>query len=223
MALSCQTSTTRWVLGRWTSTLQSVYALASIELFAPGRNGTEALRRARAERSLTYEIRWCRGRNEPGVLLDRGYNVASTTRASMGASAVQNVAEDGPDHRTLVLRPEGASTSTSTSLFMADLRVVARRADPNPLLEERPTRFACAETTRQTVTTIAGEKAQAGSPRAPPRAPLIKEVKTICTYELDPKNQDVMRGRQRTATFLVPDAASTGDLRRCGRRWLPRA
>ena len=33
----------------------------------------------------------------------------------------------------------------------------------------------------------------------------------ICTYELDAQNPDVMRGAQRTATFLVPDAAYTGD------------
>ena len=36
-------------------------------------------------------------------------------------------------------------------------------------------------------------------------------METICTYELDPTNPDVMRGGQRTATFLVPDAAYTGD------------
>ena len=36
-------------------------------------------------------------------------------------------------------------------------------------------------------------------------------METICTYELDRSNPDVMRGSQRTATFLVPDAAYTGD------------
>ena len=193
-----------WVLGRWTvsSVLRSVYAPAGEALFAPGRNGTEALQRARAEPSLTYDIRWIRGGEpEQVVTLDRGFNVASITRASMGASAVQSVEEDGPDHRTLVLRPEGAP---STEVFSADLRVVARRTDP---LTERPTLFACAETTRQTITTIAGGKAQGG----PPKAPLVKEIETICTYELDPSNPDVMRGGQRTATFLVPDAAYTGD------------
>ena len=125
----------------------------------------------------------------------------------MGASAVQNVQEDGPDHRTVVLRPDGAP---STSLFSADIRVVARRADPYPMKgeEERPALFACAETTRQTVTTIAGDKAQQGGR---PKSPLVKEVETICTYALDPANPDVMRGGQRTATFLVPDAEYTGD------------
>ena len=195
-----------WVLGRWTvtSTLRSVYAPAGQELFAPGKNGTEALRRARIEPPLAYEVRWRRGDPEQ-VILDRGFNVASISRANMGASAVQNVEEDGPDHRTLVLRPDGAP---SASLFSADIRVVARRADPYPMREERPTLFACAETTRQTVTTIAGEKAQGGGP---PKSPLVKEVETICTYALDPANPDVMRGGQRTATFLVPDAEYTGD------------
>ena len=197
----------QWALGRWTvtSTLRSVYAPAGEELFAPGRNGTDALRRARIEPPLTYEIRWRRGRGDPApVVLDREYNVASISRATMGASAVQNVHEDGPDHRTLILRPEGAP---ATALFSADIRVVARRADPYPLKVERPYLFACAETTRQTIIAIAGEKAQRGSPSSP----LVKEVETICTYELDARNLNVMRGAQRTATFLVPDVAYTGD------------
>jgi len=195
-----------WALGRWTatSTLRSVYAPAGPDLFAPGRNGTEALKRARVEAPLSYEVRWRRS-GESAVVVDRGYNVASISRASMGSAAVQNVEEDGTDHLTLVLRPAGAPP---TSLFSADLRVVARRTDSFPSSDQsRPRLFACAETTRQTVTSIAGEKAQAG----PPRAPLIKEIETIATYELDPKNPNVMRGGQRTATFLVPDAAYTGD------------
>lgn len=198
-----------WVLGRWavTSTLRSVYAPAGDELFAPGRNGTDALKRARSEARtatpLAYDVRWRRSR-EPKPVLDREFNVASITRASMGANSVQNVEEDGPDHRTLLLRPDG---SPSTVLFSADIRVVARRVDPYPRNDERPNLFACAETTRQTVTTVAGETAQGRRPQSP----LVKEVETICTYELDPQNPDVMRGGQRTATFLVPDAAYTGD------------
>ena len=200
----------QWALGRWkaTSTLRSVYAPAGEELFAPGRNGTEALRRARIDAPLSYEVRWRRGKSDADpmqVIVDRGYNVASISRASMGASSVQNVEEDGADHLTLVLRPAGAPP---TALFAADLRVVARRTDAFPLSAERPGLFACAETTRQTVTSIAGEKAQG---TGPPKSPLIKEIETICTYELDPNNPNVMRGFQRTATFLVPDAAYTGD------------
>jgi len=193
-----------WALGRWTatSTLQSVYAPAGEELFAPGRNGSEALRRARIDAPLTYEVRWRRGGDS--VVVDRAYNVAAISRASMGASAVQNIDEDGPDHLSLVLRPAGAPP---TSLFAADLRVVARRTDSYPSKPDRPNLFACAETTRQTVTSIAGEKAQGG----PPKSPLVKEIETICTYELDARNPNVMRGAQRTATFLVPDAAYTGD------------
>ena len=194
-----------WHLGAWraTSTLKSVFAPAGVEVFAPGRNGTEALRRAREETPLTYDVRWRRERSGDGIVVDREYNVASISRASMGASAVQNVAEDGPDHLTLVLRPAGAPAS---SLFQADLRVTARRTDPYPLTG-RPDFFACAEVTRQTVTTIAGEKAAP----SPTRGPLTKEIETICTYELDPANPSIMRGLQRTATFLVPDAAYTGD------------
>lgn len=194
-----------WALGRWTasSTLRSVFAPAGEALFSPGRNGTEALRRARLEvgAPLDYEVRWRRPEND--VIVDREFNVASISRATMGANAVQNAQEDGPDHLTIVLRPNGAP---GTSLFSADLRVVSRRTDPYPLAP-RPNYFACAETTRQQVTTVAGEKAAAG----PPRSPLIKEIETICTYELDAANPAVMRGHQRTATFLVPDATYTGD------------
>ena len=194
-----------WALGRWAarSTLRSVLAPAGDELFSPGRNGTEALRRARLEAgtALEYPVKWI----QPGgrVVVDREYNVASISRATMGPEAVQDARADGPDHLTMVLRPAGAP---SGSLFSADLRVVGRRTDPYPLAE-RPNFFACAETTRQTVTTVAGERAAPG----PPRAPLIKEIETICTYELDSRDSRVMRGQQRTASFLVPDAGYTGD------------
>ena len=91
----------------------------------------------------------------------------------MGSSAVQQVAEDGPDHLTTYLQPKGAPPGV---VYAADLRVVARRVDPPNA--ERPNLFVCAETTRQTVTPIAGEKAAASGP---PKSPLIKEIDTIQT------------------------------------------
>ena len=195
-----------WFMGRWSakSTLSAVYAPAGDAVFAPGRNGTEALRRARLEVGdpLEYDVKW--KRPAEAVVVDREYNVKSISRASMGANAVQDAQEDGPDHLTLVLKPAGAPKG---SLFSADLRVVARRTDPFPL-EGRPAAFACAEVSRQTVTTINGEKAVVTGPS---RGPLIKEIETICTYQLDPNDPKIMRGSQRTATFLVPDAAYTGD------------
>jgi len=197
----------RWVLGKWrvTSTVKSAFAPAGIEVFAPGRNGTEALRRARAEAPLTYDVRWRLSRGvDDAVVVDREYNTASISRASMGPNAVQDVQEDGADHLTLVLKPDGAPAS---SLFAADLRVVSRRTDPYPLIAERPNWFGCAETTRQTVTSIAGEKAAPGKPKSP----LVKEIETLVTYEVDANNPEIMRGYQRTATFLVPDATYTGD------------
>ena len=198
-----------WALGKWTavSTLSSVLAPAGEDLFSPGRNGTEALRRARLEvgQPLEYAVRW-READGPGeatsVVVDREYNTASISRATMGPNAVQNTQADGPDRLSLVLRPDGAPAS---SLYRADLRVVQRRTDPYPLAE-RPNFFACAETTRQTVVVVAGDKAS-----GPRSGPLIKEIDTICTYELDASDPKIMRGYQRTATFLVPDAAYTGD------------
>lgn len=205
-----------WTLGRWIarSTLKAVYAPAGEEVFAPGQNGTAALQKARREVSeppLEYEVRWRRNGaaaaadDQQQVVVDREFNVASISRASMGPSAVQNVEADGPDHLTLVLRPAGAPKG---SLFAADLRVVSRRTDTYPPVPSRPYLFVCAETVRQSVTTVAGERPEAA---ARPRPPLVKEIQTIVSYELDPRNPDIMRGYQRTATFLVPDTAYTGD------------
>ena len=41
----------------------------------------------------------------------------------------------------------------------------------------------------------------------PRRAPMVKEVETFCTYDRQPDGS--FTGVQRTATFLVPDAAYT--------------
>ena len=200
-----------WFLGKWmaTSTQVSVIAPAGVELFAPGRNGTEALRRARAEDgpqyALKYDVRWRRQSNQQDqteVVVDRGYNVASISRASMGAKAVQEVKEDGANHLTTYLTPSGAPAGL---VYAADLRVVSRRTDPPN--SARPNLFVCAETTRQTVTAVAGERAAS----AAPKSPLIKEIETIVTYERDANDPNLMRGYQRTATFLVPDTAYTGD------------
>ena len=200
-----------WFLGKWTATsqLESVIAPAGVDLFAPGRNGTDSLQRARAEigpqDALKYDVRWRKRVNlkdELDVVVDRGYNVASISRAAMGEKAVQEVQEDGPDHLTTYLVPKGAPPGIT---YAADLRVVSRRTDPPD--SSRPNRFVCAETTRQTVTSIAGGKAGPG----PPKSPLVKEIETIVTYELDASDPNLMRGYQRTATFLVPDAQYTGD------------
>ena len=199
-----------WFFGRWkaSSTLRSVLAPAGDDLFAPGRNGTEALRRARLETDpLVYEVKWRKRADKQdnlNVVVDRGYNVASISRAAMGSGAVQETVEDGPDHLTTYLKPKGAPPGV---IYAADLRVVSRRTDPP--LADRPNFFACAETTRQTVTTVASESSARGG--GPPPSPLIKEINTIVTYEQDSQDPNVMRGYQRTATFLVPDAAYTGD------------
>ena len=57
-----------WFQGAWqcTSTLEQVLAPAGASLFTPGRNGTEALRRARLDvgQPLRYGTRWRRGERE---------------------------------------------------------------------------------------------------------------------------------------------------------------
>lgn len=186
-----------WCLGKWrvSSTLAAVHAPAGEAYFSPGRNGSAALERARAEvgEPLAYECRWVRdaaGR----VVVDREYNVASITRASMGASAVQDTASDGPDKLTMYIQP---SAARSAGVYRADLLVVSRRSEADAL----PSRFACAETVRQGVVLVP----TAASAVAPP--PQVKEVEAICTYAAPSGN--TMLGAQRTATFLVPDAAYT--------------
>lgn len=192
-----------WFLGRWrvTSTLTGVNAPAGEGFFSPGRNGTAALEQARVEigpsRALEYECRWVR-RPDGKIVVDRAFNVASISRASMGARAVQDTQEDGPNHLVMYIQPSGAPNS---GIFRADLQVVSRRTDP---LDEPATSFACAETVRQSVVLVPGER---GS--GPPPSPRIKEVEAICTYEAPKAGR--MLGGQRTATFLVPDAAYTAN------------
>lgn len=55
---------------------------------------------------------------------------------------------------------------------------------------------------RQTVLLVPGENYN-----GPRRPPMVKEVETFCTYDRQPDGS--FTGVQRTATFLVPDAAYT--------------
>merc|ERR1740130_376713 len=90
-----------WFQGSWkcTSTLEQVVAPAGASLFTPGRNGTEALRRARLDvgQPLRYGTRWRRGEREGTWVVDRAYNVVAISAASMGAAAVQNCEAIGAD------------------------------------------------------------------------------------------------------------------------------
>jgi len=185
-------------LGQWrvSSKLAGVVAPAGEMLFAPGRNGTEALRRARLDPPLYYDVRWVR--NPSGkVVVDRAYNVASISRAALGDRAVQDVSAAGPDLQSLILSPSGAPRA---AVYRADLKVTARHTDEPPA---GSTDFDCAELVRQTVTLVPGEAA----PNASPPPPSVKEVETICVYSLAADGS--ITGQQRTATFLVPDASYT--------------
>ena len=150
--------------------------------------------------SVMYECKFVR-REDGRVVVDRGYNTASISRASMGSRAVQDTQEDGPNHLVMYIQPSGAP---SGGVYRADLQVVSRRVQN----ERLPESFACAETVRQSVVLVPGEKRSA--PVAPSR---IKEVEAICTYDkpVVQGSTEIMRGGQRTATFLVPDAAYTAN------------
>ena len=187
-----------WFEGRWraSSRLVSVNAPAGVEYFSAGGDGAAALERARSEigSTLEYDVRWVRTADDK-LIVDRAFNVESITRASMGAAAVQDTQPDGADHLTMYIRPSGGPQG---GVFRAELQVVSRITDERRL----PAGFACAETVRQSVLLVPGEVA-----RRSESAPRVKEVDAICTY--DAPVGGVMRGTQRTATFLVPDAAYT--------------
>jgi hypothetical protein len=117
-----------WFRGKWRaySKLVQVLAPAGPELFSPGRNGSLALANVRAGLgdSLQYDVRWVALPSGQWVV-DRGFNLASITKAAMGEKAVQDLQADGPDKCLLYIQP---STAPGSPVFRADLRVIGRRA-----------------------------------------------------------------------------------------------
>ena len=114
-----------WFGRKWraTSTLLQVLAPAGPELFTPGRNGSLALANARAGigEALQYDVRWIKTSGQ--WIVDREFNLASITRASMGGRAVQDIQADSPDRCHLYIRPSAAPGS---AVYRAELRVIAR-------------------------------------------------------------------------------------------------
>ena len=60
---------------------------------------------------LLYEARWRRNEDDT-VVVDRPFCVESISRAAMGAKAVDNSEEDGPNHLIMYLTPGGAKGVT---------------------------------------------------------------------------------------------------------------
>merc|ERR1740130_1612842 len=188
-----------WFQGSWkcTSTLEQVVAPGGAALFTPGRNGTEALRRARLDvgQPLQYGTRWRKSPTGEGTwVVDRAFNTQAILAASMGPKAVQNCEVNGADQVELILRPDAAGKT----IYRASLDVLARHTEPIA----REDYFDCVETVRQTVLLVPGDNYN-----GPRRPPMVKEVETSCTYDRLPNGS--FAGVQRTATFLVPDAAYT--------------
>ena len=127
------------------------------ELFAPGRNGTEALRRARAGNgALVYDVKWRKQadqRDNINIVADRGYNVASISRRLMGSSAVQQVAEDGLTTSRRICSPRARRPGWCTPPTCASLR----DASTWKVIGVRPTCSCAQRLTATTVTPIAGE------------------------------------------------------------------
>jgi len=209
-----------WLTGTWevlSSTRGIIAPLGTGFFGSPG-----AYERAMAtlnDPPLSYRARFSPSAEADGsCICERAFTVASISRAAMGANAVLGVG--GPSTGFLLegvqsadalevrIRPNGADGR----VFRAQLEVIgrtSRRTGDNS--------FECAELTRQTVfaepvgtNSPAGQQQPGARPpsRAPP-PPLVKEIETVSTYQLQPSGR--VLGQQRTLTFLVADSAYTSN------------
>ena len=143
------------------------------------------------------------------VIADRGYNVESIATAALGRNSVVNLPLVSANKLTAILAPLGAPNPLRVDLF-----TVSRRQE-----YVNATHFHCSEVVREIVSSIGNSKdgnANGRSSSTTSSMPtILKEVETTTLYTLvttnDPKNPYTIRGRQRSAKFLVPtqnDAAS---------------
>lgn len=222
-----------WLEGEWNveSKQAGLVAPVGAELFGP-KGAYERARAALDEPALVYRARFSRAPDPPAgaaaaaCTCERPFTVASISRAAMGSDAVLSVGGGGssqPDGRL----PEGATSAdvlevrlrpsgAGGRVFRVQLQVVGRSSRATSA-----TAFECAELTRQTVFTeqTASAAGQPGAPKPNPSAPpSVKEIETTSVYDLQPSG--TVLSRQRTATFLVADAAYTlpsSDLATLGR------
>ena len=143
------------------------------------------------------------------IISDRGYNVQSIATAALGRNSVVDIPLVSANKLTAILAPIGAP-----NLLRVDLFSVNRRQE---YIDD--THFHCSEVVREIVSSVGTTNGNANgrtpSSTASSISPILKEVETTTLYTLniDTKNPNniSIRGRQRSAKFLVPtqnDAAS---------------
>ncbi|GMH77117.1 hypothetical protein TrST_g4103 [Triparma strigata] len=131
----------------------------------------------------------CRFLNTPsGTIADREYNVRSIISNSMGAMSILSL-EGGrlPNEVTVSIQPPEASGV----IFKSQLLTTGRLSSPLPT-PTSPT-FYTSEIGRSVLETLTPSS---------PRTVTLKEVETISSYTVI--NDDLVLGRQRSATYLTP-------------------
>ena len=206
-----------WFYGTWNvaSTTTSVEAPLGRSVF--GSNATYQTALSEIGTTLRYESRFIdvggsgsgsssdsSGENSmipSAIIADRGYNVQSIATAALGRNSVVDIPFVSANKLTAILAPIGAPNPLRVDLF-----TVNRRQE---YIDD--THFHCSEVVREIISSIGTKDGNANSrtgstASSPPT--ILKEVETTTLYTLniDPKNPNhvTIRGRQRSAKFLVP-------------------
>ena len=206
-----------WFYGTWNvaSTTTSVEAPLGRSVF--GSNATYQTALSEIGTTLRYESRFIvvggsgsgsssdsSGENSmipTTIIADRGYNVQSIATAALGRNSVVDIPFVSANKLTAILAPIGAPNPLRVDLF-----TVNRRQE---YIDD--THFHCSEVVREIISSIGTKDGNANSrtgstASSPPT--ILKEVETTTLYTLniDPKNPNhvTIRGRQRSAKFLVP-------------------
>ncbi len=141
------------------------------------------------------------------IVADRGYNVQSIATAALGRNSVVDLPLVSANKLTAILAPRGAPNPLRVDLFTISRRQEYRNA----------THFHCSEVVREIVSSIGNKDGTVNGRSSTPliASTILKEVETTTLYTLvtnpNDANDWTIRGRQRSAKFLVPtqnDAAS---------------
>lgn len=201
-----------WFYGTWNvaSTTTSIEAPLGRSVF--GSNATYQSALAEIGTTLHYESRFIDvgASRRPGddgttttttttIIADRGYNVQSIATAALGRNSVVDIPFVSANKLTAILSPIGAPNPLRVDLF-----TVNRRQE---YVDD--THFHCSEVVREIVSSVGNKDGNANSrSSASSMSTILKEVETTTLYTLniDPKdpNKVTIRGRQRSAKFLVP-------------------
>jgi hypothetical protein len=202
-----------WFYGTWNvaSTTTSVEAPLGRSVF--GTNATYQSALSEIGTTLRYESRFIDlggssigSKGDGGaatspttIIADRGYNVQSIATAALGRNSVVDIPFVSANKLTAILAPIGAPNPLRVDLF-----TVNRRQE---YIDD--THFHCSEVVREIVSSIGTKDGNANSRSTTASAStILKEVETTTLYTMntDPKNPNniSIRGRQRSAKFLVP-------------------